>query len=72
DTPLVETEIGSLHNQPLNFGLVVSDREDNSSISRTLLATRNCIARCSLDTQTGWAVASILTAVDMEEISLQK
>ncbi|XP_045800778.1 uncharacterized protein LOC123894754 isoform X1 [Trifolium pratense] len=71
DTPLVETEIGSLHNQPLNFGLVVSDREDNSSISRTLLATRNCIARCSLDTQTGWAVASILTAVDMEEISLQ-
>jgi hypothetical protein len=72
DTPLMETEIGSLHNQHLNLGLVVSGRGDKSSISRTLLATRNCIARCSLDTQTGWAVASILTAVDMEEISLQK
>ncbi|CAL5184175.1 unnamed protein product [Lathyrus oleraceus] len=71
DTFLAETGTGSLHNQLPNFGLIVSDRDDNSSISRTLLATRNCIARCSLDTQTGWEVASILTAVDMEEISLQ-
>nr|XP_027187241.1 uncharacterized protein LOC101505368 isoform X2 [Cicer arietinum] len=70
DTFLVETGTGSLHNQLPNFGLVVSDREDNSSISRTLFATRNCIARCSLNTQTEWAVASILTAVEMEEISL--
>ncbi|CAK8531434.1 unnamed protein product [Lathyrus sativus] len=71
DTFLAETGTGSLHNQLLKFGLIVSDRDDSSSISRTLLATRNCIARCSLGTQTGWEVASILTAVEMEEISLQ-
>ncbi|XP_039686340.1 uncharacterized protein [Medicago truncatula] len=71
DTFLVETETGSIHHQLPNFGLIVSDREDNSCISRTLLAARNCIARCSLDTQTEWAVGSILSAVDMEEISIQ-
>ncbi|KAL5097716.1 hypothetical protein RYX36_002043 [Vicia faba] len=71
DTSLAEIGNGSLHNQLPNFCLIVSDRDDNSSISRKLLATRNCIARCSLDTQTGWEVASILTAVDMEEISSQ-
>jgi len=72
DTFLVETGTGPLHHQLPNFGLIVLDREDNSCISRTLLAARNCIARCSLDTQTGWAVGSILSAVDMEEISIQK
>ncbi|XP_058764767.1 uncharacterized protein LOC131638233 [Vicia villosa] len=72
DTSLADTGNGSLHNQFPNSCLIVSDRDDNSSISRKLLATRNCIARCSLDTQTGWEVASILTAVDMEEISPQK
>ncbi|KAI5414460.1 hypothetical protein KIW84_040093 [Lathyrus oleraceus] len=72
DTFLAETGTGSLHNQLPDYRLIISDRDDNSSISRTLLTTRNCIARCSLDTQTGWEVARILTTVDTEEISLQK
>lgn len=72
DIKLPDTGTGSLHDQLPNFYLVLSDREDISSISRTFDATRNCIARCSLDTQPEWAVASILTAVEAEEMSLQK
>ncbi|KAJ1414379.1 hypothetical protein SESBI_18918 [Sesbania bispinosa] len=65
-------EAGTGHIQFPNFWFVLSDREDNSSISRAFHATRNCIARCSLDTQTEWAVTSILTAVKVEEMHLQK
>ncbi|KAJ1420878.1 maternal effect embryo arrest protein [Sesbania bispinosa] len=66
-------EAGTGHIQFPNFWFVLSDREeDNSSISRAFHATRNCMARCSLDTQTEWAVASILTAVKVEEMHLQK
>ncbi|XP_061339716.1 uncharacterized protein LOC133286325 [Gastrolobium bilobum] len=71
-TFLEEAEIGSLRNQLPNFCFVLSDTVDNSSISRKFHATRNCIARCSLDTQTEWAVASILSAVELQEMPLQK
>ncbi|KAF7801623.1 maternal effect embryo arrest protein [Senna tora] len=62
----VEGGIESVHNQP-SFFVVCSNIEDISSISRIFCATKNCMARCSLITQTGWIVDSILTAVTMEE-----
>ncbi|TKY72407.1 hypothetical protein E2542_SST01147 [Spatholobus suberectus] len=63
---------GSLHNQLPNLCFFLSDPEDNGSICRTFWAARSCIPRCSLDTQTEWAVASILNAVEMEEMPLQR
>ena len=69
---VVEDEIGPLHNQLPKFCVVFPNIEDNSIISRILFATKACIARCSLATQTVWAVGSILTALKMEETLLQK
>lgn len=55
-----------------NLCFVFSDIEDDRSISRIFCATKNCISRCSLDTQTDWAIASILAAIEVEEMLLQK
>ncbi|KAL2316847.1 hypothetical protein Fmac_030723 [Flemingia macrophylla] len=63
----VEDGIGSTHNQLPEFCIVFSNIKDNSIISRILVATKNCIARCNLATQTGWAVKKILTALKIEE-----
>ncbi|KAJ1388017.1 hypothetical protein SESBI_39478 [Sesbania bispinosa] len=68
----MEVEIGSLNSQLPKFCVVFSNIEDRSIISRILIATKNCIARCNLATQTGWAVSNILTALKMEEKLLQK
>ncbi|KAG5064620.1 hypothetical protein AAZX31_02G265500 [Glycine max] len=68
----VEDVIGSLNNQLPEFCVVFSNIEDNSIISRILVATKNCIARCNLASQTGWGVANILTALKMEEKLSQK
>ncbi|TKY57172.1 hypothetical protein E2542_SST21618 [Spatholobus suberectus] len=68
----VEDGIGSLHNHLPEFCVVFSNIEDNSIISRILVATQNCIARCNLATQIGWAVSNILTALKMEEKLSQK
>ncbi|RDX82345.1 hypothetical protein CR513_36880, partial [Mucuna pruriens] len=69
---LVGDEIGSLHNQLPEFCVVFSNIEDNSIISRILIATKNCIARSNLANQTGWAVSNILTALKVEENLSQK
>ncbi|KAL2973150.1 hypothetical protein AAZX31_14G031400 [Glycine max] len=68
----VEDGIGSLNNQLPGFCVVFSNMEDNSIISRILVATKNCIARCNLATQTGWGVSNILTVLKMEEKLSQK
>nr|KYP73319.1 hypothetical protein KK1_005939 [Cajanus cajan] len=64
---LVEDGMGSSHNQLPKFCIVFSNIENNSIISRILVATKNCIARCNLATQPGWAVNNILTALKLEE-----
>ncbi|KAE9614852.1 hypothetical protein Lalb_Chr04g0249051 [Lupinus albus] len=72
DTQLTVGRSGPLHNQLHKFCVVFSNIEDNSTISRILFATKACIARCNLATQTGWEVNSILTAVKREENLSQK
>ncbi|XP_019434887.1 PREDICTED: uncharacterized protein LOC109341427 isoform X2 [Lupinus angustifolius] len=72
DTQLVEGGSGRLHNQLNNLFVVFSNIEDNSTISRIVFATKACLARCNLATQTGWEVNSILTAVKREEKLSQK
>ncbi|XP_061342808.1 uncharacterized protein LOC133288977 isoform X2 [Gastrolobium bilobum] len=69
---VVEDGIGSLRNQVPKLSIVFSNTEDKSIISRILIATKNCIARCNLATETGWAVSNILTALKMEEKLLKK
>lgn len=69
---LVEDGIGSIHSQLPKFCVVFSNIVDSSVITRINIATKNCIARCNLATQTGWAVSSILAALKMEEKLLQK
>ncbi|KAI9122475.1 hypothetical protein K1719_006315 [Acacia pycnantha] len=66
-THLLEGGIESLENQLPSFCVVYPNIEDKSSISRIFGATKNCMARCSLSTKTGWVVDSILTALTMEE-----
>ncbi|KAK7300211.1 hypothetical protein RJT34_11050 [Clitoria ternatea] len=67
-----EDGIGSLHSHLPEFCVVFSNIKDNSIISRILVATKNCIARCNLATQTGWAVIDILTALKVEDKLSQK
>ncbi|KAK7246174.1 hypothetical protein RIF29_41034 [Crotalaria pallida] len=55
-----------------DFCFVFSNIEDDGSLYRVFHATKNCIARCNLDTQTDWAVANILIAIEAEELLLQK
>ncbi|XP_027330715.1 uncharacterized protein LOC113846527 isoform X2 [Abrus precatorius] len=69
---LMEDGVGSLHNQLPEFCVVFSNIKDNSTISRILVATKSCIARCNLATQTGWAVSNILTALKVEDKLSQK
>ncbi|KAI4299734.1 hypothetical protein L6164_033165 [Bauhinia variegata] len=64
--------IGSAHNQLHEIFVIFHNVADNDGISRVISATKNCIARCSLVTETEWTVSSILTALKMEEKLLQK
>ncbi|KAK4254763.1 hypothetical protein QN277_010096 [Acacia crassicarpa] len=66
-THVLEGGIESLENQLPSFCVVCPNIEDKSSISRIFGAMKNCMARCSLSTKTGWVVDSILTALTMEE-----
>ena len=68
----VEGGIRSLNNILPEFCVLFSNVTDNNIISRILTATKICIARCNLATQTGWAVSNILTALKMEEKLTQK
>ncbi|CAL0326331.1 unnamed protein product [Lupinus luteus] len=72
DAQLAERVSGPLHNQLHKFCIVFSNIEDISTISRIVFATKACIGRCNLTTQTGWEVNSILTAVKREENLSQK
>lgn len=69
---LVDSGMESLQNQLPNFCVVFPNIEDMSSISRIFDATKNCMARCSLITETGWIVDSILTALTMENTLLPR
>ncbi|MED6146785.1 hypothetical protein PIB30_037928 [Stylosanthes scabra] len=69
---LAEDEIGTLHNQLPKFCAVFSNIKDNSVISKMFFAIKSCTARCSLATQTVWAVGSILTALKMEKTLSKK
>ncbi|XP_015973285.1 uncharacterized protein LOC107496528 [Arachis duranensis] len=69
---LAEDEIGPLHKQPPKICAVFSNIEDHTVLSRMYFAIKACMARCSLDTQTVWAVGSILTALKKEETLSKK
>ncbi|KAJ7954566.1 Maternal effect embryo arrest protein [Quillaja saponaria] len=66
------SEVGSLQDNIPQYCVVFSNNEDSSSISRIYCATRNCMALCSLVTQTEWAVNSILLTLKMEQQLLSK
>ncbi|KAJ0018587.1 hypothetical protein Pint_11304 [Pistacia integerrima] len=67
-----ESEVGpACNNIPKPF-TVVCDFEDNSSISRIFCATKTCMDRCSLVTQTEWILQKILLALKREENLLSK
>ncbi|KAJ7969175.1 Maternal effect embryo arrest protein [Quillaja saponaria] len=66
------SELGSLQDNIPQYCVVFSNNEDSSSISRIFCATRNCMARCRLVTETDWAVNSILLALTMEHQLLSK
>lgn len=66
------SELGPAHDNIPGYFVVPSDIKDESSISRIFCATKSCMARCSLVSQTEWILQKILLALKMEEQLLSK
>ncbi|XP_044496261.1 uncharacterized protein LOC123218735 [Mangifera indica] len=67
-----ESEVGPACNNVSNLFIVLGDFKDNSSISRIYCATKSCMDRCLLVTQTEWILQKLLLALKMEENLLSK
>lgn len=67
-----ESEVGPTRNNVPRLFIVSCDLKDNSSISRIFCATKTCVDRLLLVTQTEWILQKVLLALKIEENLLLK